>query len=255
MRGLRHLLARHGHRDFDQVSGIATTRVRAFTPEDALLVGDTLVSLSEELVDKIAEPHTGRRRQVRAGRGHQGRDRLEQNRRAIAAYRDRAGLIDPDTSVVASFRDPDPDFAGDPGAAGGSACDLYAAEPATDRSGGGGVEAPDPIHPRAAQACRGQRREEFRRTAAFDRDRRIRTARPGEATRADAADRRGASAGTGARQRRRADLYVTPYVRPSLPTSSTYPQRLRSVLYVAGVAFVFSLIALMIVRSVRERYA
>jgi capsular polysaccharide transport system permease protein len=50
-------------------------------------------------------------------------------------------------------------------------------------------------------------------------------------------------------------LYITPYVRPSLPTSSTYPHRLWSVLYVAGVAFVFWLIALMIVRSVRERYA
>src|SRR5690606_23028183 len=48
---------------YDQVTGIATAKVSAFSPKDALLVADTLVTLSEELVNKIS-----RRSQVDAVR-------------------------------------------------------------------------------------------------------------------------------------------------------------------------------------------
>jgi capsular polysaccharide transport system permease protein len=50
-------------------------------------------------------------------------------------------------------------------------------------------------------------------------------------------------------------LYITPYVRPSLPTTSTYPDKFLSVLEVGGLAFVFWLILLLIARSMRERFA
>ena len=49
-------------------------------------------------------------------------------------------------------------------------------------------------------------------------------------------------------------LYITPYIRPSLPQSSVYPRRFLSILIVAGYAFAIWLIGLMIVRSIRERF-
>src|SRR5690606_28563297 len=38
---------------YDMVTGIATTEVRAFSPQDALLIANSLVTLSEELVNRI----------------------------------------------------------------------------------------------------------------------------------------------------------------------------------------------------------
>ncbi|HVU21089.1 MAG TPA: hypothetical protein VHE09_10185, partial [Rhizomicrobium sp.] len=40
--------------NFDQVTGIATVTVRAFSAEDALLIAETMVKLSEELVNQLA---------------------------------------------------------------------------------------------------------------------------------------------------------------------------------------------------------
>ena len=48
-------------------------------------------------------------------------------------------------------------------------------------------------------------------------------------------------------------LYITPYVRPSLPESSTYPRRILEVVTVAALALIVWLIGLMIGRSVVER--
>jgi capsular polysaccharide transport system permease protein len=50
-------------------------------------------------------------------------------------------------------------------------------------------------------------------------------------------------------------LYITPYVRPSLPESSTYPRSVRSVIVVGVLAFVFWICLLLMTRSIRERFA
>ena len=50
-------------------------------------------------------------------------------------------------------------------------------------------------------------------------------------------------------------LYITPYVRPHLPQSSTYPRRFMSVVLVALMALSFWIAALMIVRSIREQFS
>ena len=49
-------------------------------------------------------------------------------------------------------------------------------------------------------------------------------------------------------------LYIAPYVKPSLPQSSTYPNRFQSIATVGAFAFAFWLVALLIIRSVRERF-
>ena len=55
--------------------------------------------------------------------------------------------------------------------------------------------------------------------------------------------------------RPRSTFYITPYVRPTLPTTSMYPQRVFSVLKVALIAIVLWLIGMLAVRSVRERFS
>jgi capsular polysaccharide transport system permease protein len=49
-------------------------------------------------------------------------------------------------------------------------------------------------------------------------------------------------------------LYITPYVRPALPTSPDYWSRYTALARVSAGAFAFWLIALMITRSIRERF-
>jgi capsular polysaccharide transport system permease protein len=49
-------------------------------------------------------------------------------------------------------------------------------------------------------------------------------------------------------------LYITPYVRPSLPESSTYPRRLLSVMIVGALAFGVWVAGLLTMRSILERF-
>lgn len=49
-------------------------------------------------------------------------------------------------------------------------------------------------------------------------------------------------------------LYVTPFVRPSLPQSSTYPRPLVEISIVAAVAFAIWLAGLLVMRAILERF-
>ena len=49
-------------------------------------------------------------------------------------------------------------------------------------------------------------------------------------------------------------LYITPYVQPALPESSTYPRRFLSVFITGVLAFCLWVIGLLTVRSIRERF-
>ena len=50
-------------------------------------------------------------------------------------------------------------------------------------------------------------------------------------------------------------LFITPYVRPSLPESSTYPQTGWAIARIAALAFIFWICSLLVARSVSERFA
>jgi capsule polysaccharide export protein KpsE/RkpR len=49
-------------------------------------------------------------------------------------------------------------------------------------------------------------------------------------------------------------VYVTPFVHPSLPASSTYPNRPLAVLIVALGSFLLWFIGQLVVRSIREHH-
>jgi capsular polysaccharide transport system permease protein len=50
-------------------------------------------------------------------------------------------------------------------------------------------------------------------------------------------------------------LYITPYVRPSMPESSIYPSKVWATAIVALLAFMFWTIGLLVVRSIRDHFA
>jgi len=94
--------ARMVNASFDQITGIGTVQVRAFKAEDAYLIASTLVSLSEELVNKIAnKPQQDAIRFAEADL-KRAEDRLKAIRKEVTDFRNAEQLIDPQTSVVTS---------------------------------------------------------------------------------------------------------------------------------------------------------
>ena len=87
---------------YDQVTGIAIAQVRAFTPEDALKIANSLVTLSEELVNRIASRTQNDAVRFAQQEVHRAEDRLKNIRAKLTEYRNRVGVIDPASSVVAS---------------------------------------------------------------------------------------------------------------------------------------------------------
>lgn len=87
---------------YDPVTGIATAQVKAFRPDDAYLIAKTLVTLSEELVNRIAmRPQLDAVRYAES-EARKAEERLNAARAAMNEYRIKEGVIDPTSSVVTS---------------------------------------------------------------------------------------------------------------------------------------------------------
>jgi capsular polysaccharide transport system permease protein len=87
---------------YDQLTGLATAKVVAFTPDDAYLIAKTLVSMAEELVNNIAtRPQRDAIRfaeeELRRAEG-----RLKEVNVRVAAFRNKEQVIDPQNNVVNS---------------------------------------------------------------------------------------------------------------------------------------------------------
>jgi capsular polysaccharide transport system permease protein len=86
--------------NYDPLTGLATVEIKAFRPDDALTVANQLVTLSENLVNKIAKRAEedavkfAEQEVVRAKAG------LDKARAAMAEFREKEGVIDPIPSVV-----------------------------------------------------------------------------------------------------------------------------------------------------------
>jgi capsular polysaccharide transport system permease protein len=88
--------------DYDQITGIARAQVRAFSPDDALKIANTMLALSEQLINrnmKRIQADTVRFAQNEVERGEK---RLVEIRTKLTEYRNKAGIIDPNSSLVAS---------------------------------------------------------------------------------------------------------------------------------------------------------
>lgn len=243
--------------NYDPITGIATAQVRAFSPEDAFLVGNSMVQLSEELINRIANRSNTDAVRFAEKEVAQAQDRLKKARVEMTAYRNKVGVIDPTTSVVATNSTVQQTLQGN----------LATLETQLTSLLGRRLAPNSP----AVQALENQIKATKEQLAAV------------EATVAAGKDRAGGaalssviaeyeqldlerqfaqalvtSAMQGLEQARATaasqHLYITPYVRPSLPESSVYPRRFLSVVIFGLLAFTAWLFGLLILRSIRERF-
>jgi capsular polysaccharide transport system permease protein len=239
---------------YDQVTGIAVAQVKAFRPEDALLIANTLVKLSEELVNKIANRtqndavHFAQREVDRA------EERLKVIRAKITEYRNKVGVIDPATSVVASnssltqglkatlaqletqmqtlrlqnLQPNAPAMITLQNQVNSTKAQLAAIEGSVSSNAKDGA----PLSKVIAEFEQLDLERQFAQNMVTS------TMGALDQARANAAAQH---------------LYITPYVRPSLPEMSLYPRRILAIATVAALALIVWLIGLLIGRSMLER--
>lgn len=87
---------------YDQVTGIATARVKAFTAEDADLIAKTLVKMAEELIDRIATRPQRDAIKFAAEELKLAEDRLKNISSELTKFRNVEQVIDPQSNVVSS---------------------------------------------------------------------------------------------------------------------------------------------------------
>jgi capsular polysaccharide transport system permease protein len=241
--------------NFDQVTGLATTTVRAFSPQDALLVANTMVKLSEDLVNEIASRSQRDAVVFAENEVTKAQARLKENRAKLQEYRNRVGVIDPTTSVtvsnstlVQSQR---------------AALAQLETQLATFLRQNLSPDAPavvtlknqikstkDQLAATEGDVARGingaalskvvGEYEQVNLEVQFAQTMLTSTMQALDQARANAASQH---------------LYITPYVRPALPQSSTYPNVFLSILTVAAVSLAIWFCGMLLTRSVRERYS
>jgi capsular polysaccharide transport system permease protein len=80
---------------FDQTTGIVSVRVRAFTPQDAVRIGNEIVRLSENLADELSQRARSDYVKFAQEQVDQARTRLTQAREALLEFRNRGQTLDP----------------------------------------------------------------------------------------------------------------------------------------------------------------
>jgi capsular polysaccharide transport system permease protein len=239
---------------YDQVTGIASAQVRAFTPEDALLIANSLVTLSEELVNKIANRTQTDAVRFAQNEVYKAEERLKAIRAKLTEYRNKVGVIDPASSVVASnsalvqglrqtlaqletqlqtlrlqnLQPNAPAIITLQNQINSTKEQLGIIEGSVGRNGKSGASLSSVI----------SEYEQLDMERQFAQTMLTSTMAALDASRASAASQH---------------LYITPFVRPSLPESSLYPRRALTIATVAALALIVWLIGLLIGRSVVER--
>jgi capsular polysaccharide transport system permease protein len=238
---------------YDQVTGIAIAQVKAFTPEDALLIANSLVTLSEELVNRIANRTQTDSVRFATKEVERAEERLKNIRAKLTEYRNRVGVIDPASSVVASnstltqglraslaqmetqlqtlrlqnLQPNAPAVITLTNQINSTKDTLAVIEGSVGRNKSG-----------ASLSTVIAEFEQLDLERQFAQNMVTSTMGALDAARASAAAQH---------------LYITPYVRPSLPESSLYPRRVLAILTVVGLALIVWLIGLLLGRSVFER--
>jgi len=83
------------HVEFNSTTGITTFRVKAFSAEDAHAISQTVVAVSERLVNKLSD--NARKQLISTAQDEVNRteDRLKSARRAVEDFRNREQALDP----------------------------------------------------------------------------------------------------------------------------------------------------------------
>ena len=84
---------------YDPITGLADVTVRAFTPQDALLIAKNMVSLAEDLVNGIAKRPQLDAVRFAEGEVKRAEKRVDSAREALKQYRLQEGVIDPTGSL------------------------------------------------------------------------------------------------------------------------------------------------------------
>jgi capsular polysaccharide transport system permease protein len=87
--------------NYDMITGLATAQVRAFAPEDAQLIADSLVKLSDELVNRIDMRPKQDFLKFAQEEYRRAEASLKTAHEALTNLRDTETIVDPDTSAVA----------------------------------------------------------------------------------------------------------------------------------------------------------
>lgn len=238
---------------YDQITGIGTAQVRAFTPKDAYEIASMLVSLSEQLVNNIAnKPQQDAIRFAEADL-KRGEDRLKAIRQELNEFRNKEQVIDPQASVVTS------------NVLLAQTLRANISQLQTELS----ALAKQKLSPDAPASQALQSRIKATREQLAAVEGQVANGRDGSNSLSRVvakfellelerqfAQNMVQSLMQNLEQARAAALsqhvYVTAFVSPALPQSSTYPKRLLSIFVGAFIFFLFWVVGLLIVRSVRE---
>lgn len=243
------------HAEYDQITGLGSTRVRAFAPEDAYLIATTLLSLSEELVNEIANRPQRDAIKFAENDLRRAEDRLKQVRVELTKFRNTEQIIEPGGNVVASNIALAQTLRANLSQLETELSSLHKQNP--------DLSASAPVSSALKQRIKATR-EQLTQIEA-----QVATARDGSTPLSkvvadyEALDlerqfaQNSVLAAQQALEQARAkalsqQVYVTAYVHPILPQTATYPKRLQSVIVVALIAvLVWTIFALMI-SSIRE---
>jgi capsular polysaccharide transport system permease protein len=243
---------------YDVVTGIATAEIRAFTAKDALLIADTLVKLSEELVNGIANRANVDAVRFAEVEVERAQDRLKRVRGNMTDYRNKVGVIDPATGVVA------------PNSTVQQTLQTNLAALETQRTSllNRHLLSTSPAIKTLDNQIKATKEQlsSIEATVAGGKDRVGGAALSSVVAEYEQLDleRQFAQAlvtsAMQALEQARAmatsqHIYITPYVRPSLPESPTYPHRIKSIVVIAFLAFGLWVIGLLTFRAILERFS
>jgi capsular polysaccharide transport system permease protein len=237
---------------FDPMTGLAVVTVRAFTAKDALSIADAMVTLSEDLVNSIAKRPQLASVRFAEGEVRRAEERLRTARDALMEYRLKEGVIDPsgalttNIAMVQALR---------------TQLVQQQADLAALLSQQQNPNSPTAQTLRSRVAATKEQLTKIEKEVSSDRQgNRILTELVARYEQLDLERQYAQGSLVAAQQafdQARANavaqhLYLTPYVRPVLPESATYPKRAQSVV-IAALAFLgIWIVGFMIVRSVRD---
>ncbi len=237
---------------YDPMTGVADVLVRAFTPQDALAIANTMVSLSEDLVNKVAQRPQQDAVRFAEGELTRAKERVKRARAALTEYRLQEGVIDPsgvvstNIALVQTLR---------------AQLSQQQADLATFVSQQQNANSPAAQQMRSRVAGTKDQVAKLEKEISKDREgNRILTELVDRYERIDLERQYAQGMLVSAEQaldQARANaaaqhLYLTPYVRPSLPEYPIYPKKIQGVLIAAIAFFGLWLVGVMIHRSVSE---
>lgn len=240
--------------DYDQVTGLATASVRAFTPQDAQTIAQALASLSENLVNDINSRAYRDAINSAEVEVKKAQERMREVDSRMHGFRTREGVINPGNSVVSTNVQLEQQLqnslvnlqtqlaaqgVSDMDTQNGPTAKLLRAQIAATRQQLAAVEGRighDANGSRALADVVG-RYEELNLEQQYAQNMLVQTMQALDIARANAVAQH---------------LYIVPYVSPTLPQSATYPRRGLDTLLGALICFGLWLGGLMILRAIQD---